>query len=312
MNQTWIDESAATWFLKHQEGLSPLEKLAFEQWISHVEHQKAYAMYERLWSELDSVGVYEKRTQHKRRTWIQYACATLLLLICVGVFQWNYTHRLEYTQTLATPIGAMKEYTLADGTSLFLDTNTEVDVRYFAHQRIVTLHQGQIALHVHKESERPFVVQANNVMVRVTGTRFEVRYVEDDVRVSVEEGSVDVLFKRAFDHEVVTLASLKAKEQIVVDERGNVETKTHMDNDTIAPWRGGRLIFDKTPLEDVLFEFERYGIKPVMIGSSTLAKMPLSGSFEIERFSSFMHMLPKVLPLNVIHDGNVTRLDWRP
>ena len=44
-------------------------------------------------------------------------------------------------------------------------------------------------------------------------------------------------------------------------------------------------------------EFERYGVAPVEIKSEYVGQMTLSGSFEIARFSSFIELLPKVLPV---------------
>jgi len=64
------------------------------------------------------------------------------------------------------------------------------------------------------------------------------------------------------------------------------------------------LVFDKTPLKEVLFEFERYGAKKTVIASAELASMPLSGSFDIERFGSFLELLPKVLPLKIVNGGD--------
>lgn len=303
MNHVWIDEMAALWFVKAQDGMSTAEKMDFEKWIhSNLAHQKAFESFESLWYELD--GVTPSPSSRKKVTpWWGYACVAALALFVVGIFQWNTeSTRLELAQNLTTPIGAMREYTLSDGTKLFLDTDSNVSVEYYTHKRLVKLHQGQIALHVTKDTKRPLYVDVRNVQVCVTGTVFEVRYVEDDVRVSVEEGSVDVSYKRPYDGNVMTLASLHAKDQITLDQRGFVQSHTVLQNGAIAPWRNGRLVFDKIPLEDVLFEFERYGAKPALIASLELASMPLSGSFEIKRFESLLELIPKVLPLNVTQE----------
>ncbi|WP_041959098.1 FecR family protein [Sulfurospirillum arsenophilum] len=306
MSQAWVDEMAALWFVKAQDGMSASEKNTFEKWL-HVNpaHQKAYTQFEALWHELDGLAPSQNRAcpQKRVKPWWGYAGVAAIAFFAIGILQWNaFSTRLELAQNLVTPVGAMREYTLSDGTKLFLDTDSNVSVEYYAHKRLVKLHQGQIALHVSKDTTRPLFVDAYNVQVRVTGTIFEVRHVEDEVRVSVEEGSVDVSSKRSHDGEFIKRASLYAKDQIILDERGFVLSTLKLQNDAIAPWRNGRLVFDKTPLEDVLFEFERYGAKPAFIASSQLALMPLSGSFEIERFGSFLELLPKVLPVKVTQD----------
>ncbi|WP_333805507.1 FecR family protein [Sulfurospirillum sp.] len=305
MSQAWIDEMAASWFVKAQEGMSASEKNAFETWLRvNSAHQKAYQAFEGLWEEIDELA--PKPCNKRAKPWWGYACVAALVCIAVGIFQWNaFSTRLELAQNVTTPIGAMREYTLSDGTKLFLDTDSNATIEYYAHKRLIKLHQGQIALHVSKDAERPFFVDAKNVQVRVTGTIFEVRHVEDDVRISVEEGSVDVSYKRPFDGDIIKLASLQAKDQITLDERGFVLSNTKMQNDSIAPWRSGRLVFDKTSLGDALFEFERYGAKPALLASVELASMPISGSFEIERFGSFLELLPKALPVKVSQEAHV-------
>lgn len=300
MSQAWIDEMAAQWFAKAQEGMSAFEHKAFEQWL-HVnpEHAKTYAKFERVWQELDGLSPLQNACQKKeKKAWWAYVCVAAVACFCIGLFQWHaWTHRLEFAQTFQTPIGTMQEFALSDGTTLFLDTDTHVSVSYYAHERKVMLYKGQVLLHVKKQSQRPLFVDAKNVRIEVTGTRFEVRSLEEDVRVSVEEGSVDVSYKRLEDETYLKLASLKAHEQLSLDERGFVKEHTLLHNPSIAPWKMGRLVFHKTPLSDIVKEFERYGVTPVEIKSEYVGQMTLSGSFEIARFSSFMELLPKVLPV---------------
>ncbi|AHJ14008.1 FecR family protein [Sulfurospirillum multivorans] len=315
MSQAWIDEMAALWFTKVQDGLSFSEQRAFKKWL-HVnpEHSKAYAQFEALWHDLDGLSPIQNRTCFKKRLkpWFGYACACVVACFFIAFLQWQtWNSRLEFAQNMATPVGAMREYTLLDGTTLFLDTDTNVSVEYYKQKRLVKLHQGQLVLHVSKDAARPLFVEAKNVQIRVTGTLFEVRNVENHVRISVEEGSVEVSHKRFEDGSVLTLASLSAKEQISLDERGFVLSASTLHNDSVAPWRSGRLIFDKTPLREVLFEFERYGAKKTMIASLELASIPLSGSFEVERFGSFLEMLPKVLPLKTLNVGDNVVIEKR-
>lgn len=312
MNQAWIDEMAALWFVKKQDGLEVKEENVFNNWLqANEEHQKAYAQFEVLWKELGHLksSHYACKKKKIKPIWA-YACAVAVIFLGIGIFQWHtFTNRLEFAHTMVTPIGMMREYTLNDGTTLYLDTDTHVSVAYYPHQRLVTLHQGQIVLHVSKDTQRPLWVDTKNVQVRVTGTRFEVRHVDENVRVSVEEGSVDIFYKRPQDKSTLKLASLHEKEQILLDERGFVQAHTYLHNDSVAPWRGGRLVFDKTPLKDIVKEFQRYGVEQISIKNSQIALMTLSGSFEIERFASFIELLPRVLPAKVIHDKNQIVID---
>ena len=315
MSQAWIDEMAALWFVKAQDGMSASEKNTFEKWL-HVnpKHQKAYTRFEALWSELDALAPTSKRACSKKRIqpWWGYASACVAAVFMIVFVQWQtWSARPEFTQVMSTPVGSMREYALQDGTTLFLDTDTKVKVEYYKQKRLVTLDQGQIVLHVSKDKARPLFVETQNVQVRVTGTRFEVRNVDKHVRITVEEGSVEVSHKSQDDGTILTLANLHAKDQLTLDEQGFVLTSSTFQNNLIAPWRSGRLVFDQTPLKEVLFEFERYGAKKAVIDSPKLASMTLSGSFEIERYASFLELLPKVLPLKIAKVGDKIVLEQR-
>ena len=307
MYSEFIGERAAAWFVKAQDGLSDAQEHELHAWLEQNPlHQEAYDDYASLWQEMNALTpTFACTKPSTKRVWWKYASAAIVLLCLALGFQW---HRMSthptYAQHLSSPIGSMKSYTLEDGTTLFLDTNTEVDVRYYASKRLISLEKGQIHLVVSKDEKRPLLVETQTVQVRVTGTRFEVRHVDETVRVSVEEGSVDVSYKRLNDGSIIKLASLGAKDQILLDARGFMLSKTVLSNDSIALWRSGRLVFEKTPLQEVLFEFERYGTPLVKITAPSLAKMPLTGSFDIERFSDFLETLPKVLPLKVTYENH--------
>lgn len=313
MSQSWVDEMAAMWFVKNKEGLSAAEKEALKAWLgANPKHQEAFCSFERLWAELDEIAplVACPKPLHTMK-WL-YACASMVLFVMVGIFGWySFTHRLEFTHAFKTPTGEIKEYTLSDGTQFFLDTNTHITVSYYAHERTIVVHQGQILLHVKKDPLRDFFVDAKHVRVHVTGTRFEVSHLHDAVRVSVEEGSVDVLSHSIFDTKMLKRASLKENERITLDALNFVKIEPLSHHQPLSPWRDGRLVFDNTPLHEALLEFERYGAMQAVFASETVKKMPLSGSFEVERFGSFVELLPKVLPLKVIKNGDMLTITER-
>jgi FecR protein len=59
----------------------------------------------------------------------------------------------------------------------------------------IVLERGRAGFHVApRQAQRPFVVVAGDVMVRVVGTRFEVARMGEDVTVEVQEGVVDVRY----------------------------------------------------------------------------------------------------------------------
>ena len=70
--------------------------------------------------------------------------------------------------------------------------NSELDIIFYRHQRVVHIKRGEAIFDVTKDSERPFIVQTAQAKVTVLGTRFAVNQLTNRVRVSVDHGQVQV------------------------------------------------------------------------------------------------------------------------
>ncbi len=75
--------------------------------------------------------------------------------------------------------------TLADGSQLLLDSGSQIEVSWHPLSRRVALRAGQVLFEVSPARYRPFVVSAGSTDIRVLGTRFNVRRLDDDVRVTL-------------------------------------------------------------------------------------------------------------------------------
>ena len=92
-----------------------------------------------------------------------------------------------------TEIGEIREYVLADGTQVTMAAKSVMSVTMTDAVRQVVLTDGDAFFSVTKDPARPFVVLAGQIRVKVVGTRFNVHHGPNEVRVSVEEGRVNVV-----------------------------------------------------------------------------------------------------------------------
>ncbi len=74
-----------------------------------------------------------------------------------------------------TAAGEQRVLTLDDGSRLTLAGDSAINLDLVDHQRHVTLLRGRAYFQVASDPHRPFLVEAGEARVRVTGTRFEVR-----------------------------------------------------------------------------------------------------------------------------------------
>jgi transmembrane sensor len=95
-------------------------------------------------------------------------------------------------RTIQTDRGERREVALADGSVIQVDPETRLRVKYEDHTRRVFLERGRAFFHVAKNAERPFLVEANNTMVRAVGTAFAVERQRESIVVTVAEGKVAV------------------------------------------------------------------------------------------------------------------------
>ena len=94
--------------------------------------------------------------------------------------------------TIQTDRGERREVALADGSVIQVDPETRLRVKYEEHARRVFLERGRALFHVAKNTERPFLVEANNTTVRAVGTAFAVERQHESIVVTVSEGKVAV------------------------------------------------------------------------------------------------------------------------
>lgn len=92
-----------------------------------------------------------------------------------------------------TATGEQRQWVLADGTQLWLNTSSAVNVDFAPTQRTIELREGEILIETGKDAaHRPFYVETHFGRLQALGTRFAVRQHDTGVRVDVYDGVVEV------------------------------------------------------------------------------------------------------------------------
>src|SRR5688572_25678682 len=111
------------------------------------------------------------------------------LLVAIGVVG---AHQYLTRNVYQTSIGEQRTINLADGSTLILNADSKVRVRYSEAERTIALEQGQALFKVAKNPSRPFVVHSGEASVRAVGTQFDVYRRSTGTTVTVVEGKVAV------------------------------------------------------------------------------------------------------------------------
>jgi transmembrane sensor len=174
-----------------------------------------------------------------------------------------------------TAIGESATVTLADGSEAQLDTASRIEVRYTKGRRSVEILAGQAFFEVEKEPARPFVVQAANAAITVTGTSFGVLTEGARTSVHVVTGAVDVMPRFGPG------ATLLAGDMIEINAEGKASDVIRFDPSVILAWRGGKARFRGEPLGQVVTALNRYFATPIVLENDALSGLPVTGEFDV-------------------------------
>ncbi|MCK5146867.1 FecR domain-containing protein [bacterium] len=189
------------------------------------------------------------KDQHfSRRMWLS-AAAMILFFVLSGT-AWHF---IFSPVNLTTSAGMRSTWTLPDGSSVALNAGSRLTYsRQFgsALRRVRLEGEGYFSV---KPSEVPFIVETENAIVRVLGTRFHVRSRNSRTRLIVTEGKV--AFKQQdSDSEAQVLYAGQLSVCRSDREPGLI---SQVEVEEVVGWMDGRLIFLSTPLSEILDEISR-------------------------------------------------------
>lgn len=216
--------------------------------------------------------------------------AAALLVTAAALLVWQ--DPAWRTEQVATPADRRTTVELADGSRVELDTGTRLSVSRHLRSRRVVLEQGRALFDVQPSSWRPFTVDAGATQVRVLGTAFDVRRQTDEVTVTVLRGRVAVTGADG-------LAATLAADDQVRAHAGQLDDTARVNSAHATAWRQGQLVFQRTPLPEVLDEIARYSGKPVRLGDAALGRMEVSGVYRTANAEALLALLPSFLPVRV-------------
>ncbi|UVE19534.1 FecR domain-containing protein [Pseudomonas sp. LS44] len=218
------------------------------------------------------------------------ALGLLLLGLSTGLAWFDPAYRIE---DYASAVGQRQTLQLADGSQVLLDSASKLVVSWHLRSRQVELQAGQALFDVAPMRYRPFLVDAGTADVKVVGTRFNVSRRSNDVLVTVAEGKVAV-----HGHAAPTTTFLEPGQQLRV-HAGLPDQAIRVNVEDVIAWQDNRLVFESTPLSDVLEVVQRYHPAPIQLVDRSLAGLPISGVFDSEHVDSLISLLPSILPVSV-------------
>jgi transmembrane sensor len=217
-----ILEEASEWFVDFRVGdVDSAARARFDEWLRRSpEHIRAYWEIAKTYVELPSAvdpgdldagaliayahsngnvipfstvsragetrAADASRVPRHRRLLATAACA---VAIVAGAVAWWHG---QLYPLYSTDIGERRSLTLADGSTVDLNSRSSIRVEFSGTERRIEMRDGQALFQVVKDKSRPFIVQAGAATVRAVGTQFDVYRKHSGTTVTVLEGRVAV------------------------------------------------------------------------------------------------------------------------
>lgn len=313
-----ILQEAAEWFaVLRGDDAGPADQQAWERWHARsAAHRAAWRRVEAVSAEfrhlpgeparqaLDDAG--PRNSDAARRSLVKGLLALCLTTGMGGTVLLRRDARswvagLNAAET--TPVGAIRQLALADGTQLWLNTATSLDIDYGPTVRRIDLHGGEIYIASGRDRQqqaRPLVVDTVHGRLRALGTRFSVQPQGARTLLAVYEGSVEVAPRDGGTPRIVP-----AGQQIRFGD-GDIGLPFAADPNAAA-WIDYRLQPEQMRLDDFLAQLSRYR-RGHLSCAPEVAHLRLVGSYPLADTDRILAALEATLPVKIrrLHDWWVT------
>ena len=203
--------------------------------------------------------------------------------------------------TIVAPQNGIMKYVLPDSSSVWLSRGSSITYRAgFIKNgtRDVSL-QGEGYFDVKKSSLNPFIVNIDNIDVKVTGTQFNCIKNEDDIEITLVEGSVNILNSAG-----KIIEKLNPNQQFRFNTTTNATALIdNIDCLQFTAWKDGELYFKNSNLKFVAERLIRLYDINIIIEDEILLDKTITASFKNESIEDIIEIISIIL--NIEYDIDI-------
>ncbi|VAV93546.1 hypothetical protein MNBD_ALPHA01-1962 [hydrothermal vent metagenome] len=314
LNEKLLDEATEWYVLMRTDDISDDRADGFARWISQsAAHQAAYGEIDSFWGDSLAMAAGTARqkpatvtalTDHRtakspenppRRRWSPAMIAASVAFLAVSVIGYNYGGIL-LMDSRSTEVGELADIILDDGSHLVLNTNSQVHIDLQKDKRVVYLKHGEVYFDVAKDKSRPFYVETAGGLVRVLGTKFNIRQRGGHSDVTVLEGSVGVVDYGVMKNnmaEILLDATLKPNQRFSLGNDGVDNVAFPVNSRAVLSWRDRKLIYNGESFATLVEDINRYYDVEIRIGDPVLNDIEVVAILKVEDRATTLKALEK-------------------
>jgi transmembrane sensor len=302
---------------------------AFNWHISRMEELGINFPSQHLQTDTSNIDAYEFPGNKRKKNLLWLVPS---LLIVTGLLFWGFyssnssfvnntsvkyaAQPLEKTiSEISTRNGSKTNVVLPDGTQVWLNAGSKLtyDKNYGNNIREVNL-AGEAFFDVVHNAEKPFIIHAASISIKVLGTKFNVKSYPADktTEATLIRGSIEVSFKNRPNEKII----LKPSEKIIVSNLDNsiirpidakIEQRFHVHEPIVAvsnltyyqhsndvvetSWVENKLIFQDESFEDLARQLERWYGVVINFKNPEMEQLYFTGNFKNESITQALNAL---------------------
>lgn len=260
---------------------SPKGQEMWNKWYDRTNEAENTEMIQsdlsKLKKELKQIKKTNNVISFQYKNWV--AAASVIFLIGFSVFFYQSAQLDTETKEYATRLGQRAKVTLSDGTQIWLNagSNLKYPNEFKGDTREVYL-TGEAFFDVAKDKKHPFIIHTNKMDTKVLGTSFNVQAYPDQTtqEVSVLTGRVNVKSTVTEENVYVT----PGQKVIFKSKSNKLQAFKDIPVNTISLWRKNIMVFEETPLPEVIATINRNYNVAIEIKNKNLNTLKINGYFK--------------------------------
>ncbi len=290
------EEKVQRWIIR-EEHSPEKEKASLEYWneLPVTEDSGTYAALERV---NRRIGYPAKQTKAPIYIQISRVAAVLIPLLLMGGGYLFYIQQNEMTE-VSVAYGDTRHVLLPDSSEIWIHAGTHIRYpkNFASSERIVQL-DGEAYFSVKKNKTRPFIVQTQELSVKVLGTRFNVKAYAGDEKITttLTSGKVEI---STHNHSRV----LQPNEQLTYDCSTSAIEVVKVPAEETNSWLSGQLLFNNSSLTEIIHTLERhFGVSITDQTAIPASKLYTVKFMKDETLDEVLHVLEDVVGFSYQRD----------
>jgi transmembrane sensor len=245
-------------------------------------------------------------SERRHRNSYKFVAISILVMISM-MYIMNlslYQGKVFETITYQTGTSEIKSIELSDGSVIRLNENSSLTIASGSGGDMSANLSGQAYFDIVSNTDRRFEVLTSESIISVLGTSFDVNTLRatGNVTVAVSEGKVTFRSNSVASEKILTENMVGYYEKM----SGNIyEERTDIYN--YLSWLHGNIVFNNTPIDQVLHQLERIFDITNELDDSELSSLRLTANFNRGSLENVLNTISEGLNINYTINNGIVR-----